>query len=46
MGVLKLEDVNYTDDKQGDFSNEIYSFDETTCKDSLDSKRVFAKFRG
>ena len=41
--VYKLDGKEY--DKQGDFSNESYSFDETTCKVSLDFKRVFARFR-
>lgn len=40
----KLEGKEY--DKQGDFINEGYSFDETTCKVSLDFKKVFARFRG
>jgi Uma2 family endonuclease len=42
--VYKLDGKEY--DKQGDFVNESYSFDETTCKLSLDFKRVFARFRG
>ena len=41
--VYKLDGKEY--DKQGDFSNERYSFDETTCKVSLDFKKVFARFR-
>jgi len=41
--VYKLDDKEY--DKQGDFSNESYSFDETICKVSLDFKKVFARFR-
>ena len=41
--VYKLDGKEY--DKQGDFSNESYSFDETTCKVSLDFKRLFERFR-
>lgn len=42
--VYKLDGKAY--DKQGDFSLESYSFEETTCKVSLDFKKVFARFRG
>jgi len=42
--VYKLDGKVY--DKEGDFSNERYSFDATTCKVKLDFKRVFARFRG
>ena len=41
--VYKLNNNEYK--KEGDFSNESYSFDETTCKVSLDFKRVFDRFR-
>ncbi len=42
--VYKLDGKAY--DKQGDFSLESYSFQETTCKIRLDFKKVFARFRG
>lgn len=42
--VYKLEGKEY--DKQGDFVDESYNFDETTCKVDLDFKKVFARFRG
>lgn len=42
--VYKLDGKFY--DKQGDFSNEKYSFKKTTCKVSLDFERVFRRFKG
>lgn len=41
--VYKLDGKAY--DKQGDFSEETYAFEETTCQVSLDFKRVFKRFR-
>ena len=41
--VYKLDGKEY--DKQGDFTSEIYDFEETTCKVSLDFKQVFKRFR-
>ena len=41
--VYKLDEKKY--DKQGDFSNETYDFEETTCRVSLDFERVFKRFR-
>ena len=41
--VYKLEGSKY--DKQGDFLQESYEFEETTCKVSLDFERVFKRFR-
>ncbi|NOQ29857.1 MAG: Uma2 family endonuclease [Helicobacteraceae bacterium] len=41
--VYKLDVKTY--DKQGDFSTETYDFNETTCKVSIDFKRVFKRFR-
>jgi len=41
--VYKLDDKEY--DKQGDFTSEIYDFEETTCKVSLDFEQVFKRFR-
>jgi Uma2 family endonuclease len=41
--VYKLDAKKY--DKQGDFSDEIYVFDETTCKVSIDFAKVFKRFR-
>ena len=41
--VYKLKDSKY--DKEGDFSQERYNFEETTCNVSLDFERVFKRFR-
>ncbi len=41
--VFKLNGTKY--DKEGDFSKESYSFDETTCKVSIDFENVFKRFR-
>lgn len=41
--VYKLDGKAY--DKQGDFSEETYAFEETTCQVSLDFKKVFKRFR-
>jgi hypothetical protein len=41
--VYKIDGKEY--DKQGDFSNESYSFEETTCKVSLDFGKVFERFK-
>ena len=41
--VYKLNNNGY--EKEGDFSNESYTFEDTTCKVSLDFKRVFERFR-
>ena len=41
--IYKLEGKRY--DKQGDFSNESYRFDETTCPITLDFGKVFSRFR-
>ncbi len=41
--VYKIDGKEY--DKQGDFSNESYYFEETTCKVSLDFAKVFERFR-
>ncbi len=41
--VYKITDTKY--DKQGDFSNETYTFDEIECKLSIDFKKVFERFR-
>ena len=41
--IYKLDGKEY--DKQGDFSLESYTFEETTCKISLDFKEVFKRFR-
>ncbi len=41
--IYKLKDSNY--DKEGDFLQESYDFEETTCKVSLDFERVFKRFR-
>ncbi len=43
MGVLKLDDKEYY--KQGNFIDETYKFDETTCNVSIDFERVFKRFR-
>ncbi len=42
--VFKLDDKKY--DKQGDFTLERYTFEETTCKVSLDFEKIFKRFRG
>jgi len=41
--VYKLDDKKY--DKQGDFSQENYSFEETSCSISINFKNVFKRFR-
>jgi len=41
--VYKIEGSKY--DKQGDFLQESYHFEETTCGISLDFNRVFKRFR-
>jgi len=41
--VFKLDGKEY--DKQGDFSKESYTFEETTCNVSIDFERVFKRFR-
>jgi len=41
--VYKLDGKEY--DKQGDFTSEIYSFEETTCKVSLDFEELFKRFK-
>lgn len=41
--VFKLKGSHY--DKEGDFLQESYDFEETTCKVSLDFERVFKRFR-
>jgi Uma2 family endonuclease len=41
--IYKLKGSKY--DKEGDFLQESYNFDETTCKVSLDFERVFRRFR-
>ena len=41
--VYKLKDSKY--DKEGDFLQESYDFEETTCHISLDFERVFKRFR-
>ncbi len=41
--IYKLDGKEY--DKQGDFSLESYTFEETKCKISLDFKEVFKRFR-
>jgi Uma2 family endonuclease len=41
--VYKLDDKKY--DKQGDFTNEKYKFEDTTCEVELDFERVFKRFK-
>jgi len=41
--IYKLKDSTY--DKVGDFLEESYTFDETTCQVSLDFRKVFSRFR-
>ncbi len=41
--VYKLVDGKY--DKQGDYSKESYTFDETLCGASVDFEKVFRQFR-
>ena len=41
--VYKLDEKKY--DKQGDFSEETYTFSETKCGISLDFSKVFKRFR-
>ncbi|MEA1916950.1 MAG: Uma2 family endonuclease [Campylobacterota bacterium] len=40
--VYKLKNSKY--DKQGDFSKESYSFEETLCKASINFEKVFKRF--
>ncbi|MEN4054273.1 MULTISPECIES: Uma2 family endonuclease [Sulfurimonas] len=41
--IYKLDGKEY--DKQGDFTTESYTFEESSCKASIDFERVFKKFR-
>jgi len=41
--VYKLDDKKY--DKQGDFTNETYEFNNTKCKISINFEKVFRRFR-
>jgi len=41
--LYKLDGKKY--DKQGDFSKEIYKFEESSCGMTLDFERVFKRFR-
>ncbi len=41
--VYKLKDGKYR--KQGDFSTQSYTFEETLCKANIDFDRVFKRFR-
>ena len=41
--VYKLKNGKY--DKQGDFSKESYTFEETPCKGSVNFEKVFKRFR-
>ena len=41
--VYKLDGREY--DKQGDFSEESYEFEDTKCKLHIDFKKVFSRFR-
>jgi Uma2 family endonuclease len=41
--IYKLENGKYT--KEGDFLTESYSFEETTCKASINFNSVFERFR-
>ena len=41
--VFKLKDSVY--DKEGDFTSEKYSFDETSCNIELDFEKVFKRFK-
>ena len=41
--IYKLKNDQYT--KEGDFLTESYTFDETTCKASIDFNSVFKRFR-
>ncbi len=41
--VYKLVNAKY--DKQGDFSKEIYNFEDTLCKVSIDFDKIFQRFR-
>ncbi len=41
--VYKLINGKY--DKEGDFSKELYKFEDTTCKVSVDFDKVFKRFR-
>jgi Uma2 family endonuclease len=41
--VYKLIDKEY--DKQGNFSKEIYNFEDTLCKASIDFNNVFKRYR-
>ena len=41
--IYRLENGKYT--KEGDFLTESYTFEETTCKPSIDFSNVFERFR-
>ena len=41
--IYKLDGKSY--DKVGDFDNENYSFDETTCNITIDFKKLFKRFK-
>ncbi len=41
--IYKLKDGKY--DKEGDFFNQKYLFENTTCKPELDFEKLFKKFR-
>lgn len=41
--VYKLDEKKY--DKQGDFSTEIYRFENTSCKISINFENIFKRFR-
>lgn len=41
--VYKLDGKRY--DKQGDFAKETYTFDESSCKVTVDFEKVFKRFR-
>ena len=41
--IYKLDDKKY--DKQGDFTTESYTFEDTTCNIELDFEQVFKRFR-
>ena len=41
--IYKMEDGKYQ--KQGDFSKELYDFDETLCKAHVNFEKVFKRFR-
>ena len=41
--VYRLDGREY--DKQGDFSQEVYKFEDTKCKLEIDFKKIFKRFR-